>query len=122
MNISTNPQDLNITRNILEPNTNYFIEDVCKPYVASLSTAYITIAIFNIAYSFVYPILKKHEDKILYELEMESDEYIINIRIKDICNLLEVIWFMLNFFVFGYWLVYKYTDWFVNMPFARWFS
>jgi len=120
MNISQS--DLNLSKVILEPNTNYFIEDVCKPYVSSLATAYITIAIFNIAYSFVYPILKKREDKILFKFEMENIDHIIRIRIKDICNLLEVIWFMLNFFVFGYWLVYKYTDWFVNMPFARWFS
>lgn len=105
---------------ITKQNQVLYVEELCKPYIQNIAKAYIVVAIFNLFYSFIWLWLKNRKDKVLIGTTIENRYY--SITVGDIAFMLDIMFFILNFFVFGYWLVLKYTSWFVNLPFIGWFS
>lgn len=94
---------VNVSKYTLQPNQKYFVEDICRPYIQSLSKAYFTIAVFNVCYSIIFFPLHKHKDKILFNFNIVNSYY--DFSVNDIVMFLDTIFFMLNFFGFGYWIL-----------------
>lgn len=114
-----NVSELDYNATILKPNTPYLVEDICNSFVGNLQRAYIIIATFNIIYSFTYPIFKKYSS-IGFNLNLESGK-VINIRIEHLSVILDTMFFMLNFFGMGYYLLLVKFDWFKENMLDLWF-
>ncbi len=104
---------------LIPQNQVYYVEELCQPYIESLSKAYITVAIFNLFYSFTWLWLKNRKDKVLLKLPLES--FTFTFTIGSISFMLDIIFFMLNFFVIGYWLILQNPTLFMELPIIRWF-
>ena len=108
------------SKTVINPtNQVLYVEELCKPFLESLSKAYIVVAIFNICYSFIWTQLNRHKDKVLIRVPIEGKSYVLTLG--NIAFMLDIIFFMLNFFVFGYWLVLKNPTYFMELPVIRWF-
>lgn len=105
---------------IVPQNAVYYVEDLCKPYIESVSKAYMTIAIYNLFYSFTWLFLKNRKDKLLFKIPLEN--MTIDIKVSHIILVLDTIFFMLNFFVIGYWLLIHNVEAFIKFPFVKWFT
>ncbi len=105
---------------IIPKNQVYYVEELCKPYIASLSKVYITVAVFNICYSFVWLWLKNRKDKILFRIPIEDKTFVFTIG--NVLTMLDTIFFMLNFFVIGYWLLIQNVEFVIKLPFVKWFT
>lgn len=108
---------------ILTPNTPYLAEDVCKPYISSLNKFYLTVAIFNFSYSFFKPTIeklnKKYKERFWFKTEIEGFPIAIH-PFETTLIILDGLFFILNAFVFGYWLAMRNT-WIINLPVLKWF-
>ncbi len=93
---------------IMATNQRIYVEDLCMPYVQSLDSAYITIAIFNVCYSFTYPLLRRFKDKVFFSFMLEGSKF--SIGMKEVITILDIIFFMLNFFAMGYYLLLGNLD------------
>ena len=115
-----NISNMNLSKDVLDSMTIYktnqriYIEDICMPYVQSLDKAYIAIAIFNVAYSFTHPLFKKFKDVVFFEVDISGK--LLKVGVKDIMDILDVIFYMLNFFAMGYWLLLGNLDFMRSVP------
>ncbi len=98
----------------------YFVEELCQPFIQNLSKIYLTVAIYNVIYSFTWLWLKNRKDKILLDFTIEDHNIVITIG--SIVRLLDTIFFLLNFFVIGYWYVLQNPSRIINLPFVKWFT
>ncbi len=105
---------------IVPQNQIYYVEDLCKPYIESVSKIYLTVAVYNLFYSFVWLWLKNRKDKILFRIPVEDKHYVFTLG--NILTMLDVIFFILNFFVIGYWLLIQNIETVIKLPFIKWFS
>ena len=116
-----NISNLSLENSYLVPsNQVYYVEELCKPYIESLNKVYITIAIFNLFYSFSWLWLKNRKDKIIFKFPIEDHTFIFTVG--HIAMMLDIVFFLLNFFVFGYWLLLNNTEFVLNLPFIGWFT
>lgn len=102
-------------------NQVYYVEELCAPFIHQLSRAYLTVAIYNLFYSFIWFYLKNRDDKVFFDIELEGG-FRFKFGVRELRSFLDTIFFMLNFFVIGYWLVIKYAGTFTGLPFMRWFT
>lgn len=116
-----NITNLTIKEYLVPQNQVYVVEELCEPYIQSLGSFYISVAIFNVCYSFTWVILNKFRDKIIFNFKLEESNFRIKFTIGNLADALDVTFFLLNFFVFGYWLVLKHTDWFLNLWITKFF-
>ena len=100
----------------LSPGQEIYIEDLCQPFIESVAKAYIVIAVFNIIYSFTKPILEKYKDKVFHEFKIEDSSTVIQLNMKQVLHILDTIFFLLNFFGIGYWLLLNHYDFIVELP------
>lgn len=102
----------------LEPNRELLIEKVCQNYVHSIDKALLTIAIFNVIYSLVIVVLRKHKDKMIFKTKIEDFE--LEIEVNDIITILDTMFIILNVFFFGYYLLIKNIDMLQNIKVIGW--
>lgn len=107
----------------LQVGGKYYIEDICKPYVQSVSDFYIIVAVFNICYSVSVAVLSRFKDKMIIDrlFKAEDLEFKIKISVQNIINVLNDLFFLMNFIVFGYWLATLHFNWFIRLPIIKWF-
>ena len=103
------------------PGQEIYIENLCKPFIESVAKAYIVIAVFNILYSFTKPILEKYKDKVFHEFKIEDSSAVIQLNMKQILSILDTVFFLLNFFAVGYWLLLNHYDFITGLPVISWF-
>jgi len=123
MNLSITPPINWSNPVLLNPNTPYLAEEVCKPYISSLNKFYLSVAIFNFSYSFFKPTIeklnKKYKERFWFRTEINN--YPVAIHPFDTTLIiLDGLFFILNAFVFGYWLALRNT-WIMNIPVLNWF-
>ena len=124
-NFAINESALLVPDFLYPSNQVIFIEELCKPYIQSVSKVYLTVAIFNIFYSFVWLFLKNRQDKVIFRIPTEFDEgkpktYVFTVG--NVVTMLDTMFFILNFFVIGYWLLIHNVEFVIKLPFVKWFT
>lgn len=112
---------------LLNPDTPYLAEEVCKPYIQTMKDYYIGVALFNFSYSFLRPVFiklnNKYKDRFWIKFDFEG--WKIKLHPFDTPLIIaDGIFFVLNFFVFGYWLATNNLDIAIKisqLPVIRWF-
>ena len=68
--------------------------------------------------------LKNRQDKVIFKIPIETEDVkkTFVFTIGNVLTILDTMFFILNFFVIGYWLVIQNIETVINLPFIGWFT